>query len=161
MVAGFWGGEAFYNLRINLHFLVGQCPRAVSFTRVCQPSSLPSYETGRMAGARFTHLSSPQVTGSNRKGSHEGRSLSKEEEAPCVFQNASSLACSLPLPWTPGGESSCKIHHENLVKLLEVKLTEDLAPQWFLPLKPVHTPVISEPGFCTMVCSLILIFWSS
>ena len=27
-----------------------------------------------------------------------------------------------------GGESSCKIHHENLVKLLVVKLTEDLAP---------------------------------
>ena len=79
VVAGFWGGEAFYNLRINLHFLVGQCPRAVSFTRVRQPSSPPSYETGRIAGAWFTHLSSPQVTGSNSKGSHEGRSLSKEK----------------------------------------------------------------------------------
>lgn len=47
---------------------------------------------------------------------------------------------------TRGGESSCKTHHENLVKLLGVKLTEDLAPQWFLPLKPVYTPVISEPA---------------
>ena len=45
-----------------------------------------------------------------------------------------------------GGESSCKIHHENLVKLLVVKLTEDLAPQWFSTLKLVHAPVIREPG---------------
>ena len=60
--------------------------------------------------------------------------------------------CLLPCVFPPtamdtrAGESSCKIHHENLVKLLEAKLTADLAPQWFLPLKPVCTPVISEPA---------------
>ena len=102
VVAGYGAGEAFYNLRINLHFLMGQCPRAVNLTRVRQPSSPPSYETGRIAGDRLTHLSSPRVTGCNSEVSHEGRSLSKEEKAPCVFQNAASFACSLPLPWTPG-----------------------------------------------------------
>lgn len=101
VVAGYGAGEAFYNLRINLHFLTGQCPRAVNLTRVRQPSSPPSYETGRIAGDRLTHLSSPQVPGCNSEVSHEGRSLGKEEKAPCVFQNAASFACSLPLPWTP------------------------------------------------------------
>ena len=102
VVAGYGGGEAFCSLRISLHFLMGWCPQAVNLTRVRQPPCPPSGEAGRIAGARFTHLSSPQVTGCNSKASHEGRSLIKEEKAPCVFQNASSLACSLPLPWTPG-----------------------------------------------------------
>lgn len=104
VVAGYGGGEAFCSLRISLHFLMGRCHTGCELDK--RPSaSLPSFlpcEAGRIVGAWFTHLSSPQVTGCNSKASHEGRSLIKEEKAPCVFQNASSLAWSLPLPWTPG-----------------------------------------------------------